>query len=187
MAFVKTVWYNFEGLTKKEITVDKLAYEYQGMIGRPSERYFKSMVSKNIIQNYPTTSSAVTNAYTTFFPNLAGIRGKTVQQKPYWVVMEYSAVPKDFPKVQEFLTVMEDVMFMNGALFIITMSHGIKFVKVEHTPTRTDKKLSKYLKQVMNISIRSGIIVQTVFMDMEVYNTIDKLTENVVMNTSTAK
>ena len=51
VAFVKTVWYNFEGLTKKEITVDKLACEYQGMIGRPSERYFKSMVSKNIIQN----------------------------------------------------------------------------------------------------------------------------------------
>ena len=32
---------NFEGFTKKETAAAKLAYEYQEMLGHPSDRYFK--------------------------------------------------------------------------------------------------------------------------------------------------
>jgi hypothetical protein len=55
VAFVKTIRGNFEGFTKKEIEKATLAREAQGMIGHPSERDFKDMVSANMIQNCPVT------------------------------------------------------------------------------------------------------------------------------------
>ena len=44
-------------------------------------------------------------------------------------------------------------------------------------------KLSKYLKRVMKIYSRSSMLVKTVLMEMESDNNIDKLTENVILNT----
>ena len=74
----------------------KLACEAQGMIGHPSERDFKSMVSNNMIQNWPITASDITSSHTIFGSNLAGTRGNTVRQNPDRLVMYYAALPKDF-------------------------------------------------------------------------------------------
>ena len=46
------------------------------------------------------------------------------------VVMDYVAVPKDFLKLHNFVTLVGDVMFLNGAPFLITMSRGKKMVTV---------------------------------------------------------
>ena len=66
------------------------------MIGHPSERDFEYMVIKNMIKNRPTTASGITNAHTMFGTNLAGTGGKTLQQNPYRVAMDYIYVPKVF-------------------------------------------------------------------------------------------
>ena len=72
------------------------------MIGDQSERYFKSMVRDNIIQNYPITASDITHAHTMFVPNFTGTRGKTVRQKTDRVVMYYVAIPNDFKNYKRF-------------------------------------------------------------------------------------
>ena len=81
-----------------------------------------------------------------FGPNLDGTRGNTVRQNPYRVVMDYVAVPKCFIKLHKFITLVENVMFVNGALLLITMSRGKQFVTAEYILTCTAKQLSKYLK-----------------------------------------
>ena len=60
--------------------------------------------------------------------------------------MDYIDVPRDFLKLHNFVTLMADIMFVNGAPFLIAVSCGIKFVMVKHITTHTDKKLSKYFK-----------------------------------------
>ena len=80
--FVQTVQDNFEDFTKKDIAAAKVARESHGMIGQPSERKFKSMVSNNIIQNFPITASGISNDRNMFGPNLAVTRNKTVQKNP---------------------------------------------------------------------------------------------------------
>ena len=67
-----------------------------------------------------------------------------MQQNTDRVMMDYVAVPKHFMKLHKFVTSMEDVMFVNGAPFLIVMSHGIKFVAVKHIPACRAKQLSKY-------------------------------------------
>ena len=114
------------------------------MIGNTSYRDFKSIVSNNMIQKFPIAASGVPNYHTLFGPNLAGTRGKTVWHNLDRALMGYISVPKYFLKLHKFVTLVADVMFVNGATFLITMSRGIKFVTVEHIPARTDKQLSKY-------------------------------------------
>jgi hypothetical protein len=85
---------NFKGYTKREILQVKEARQAQRMIGSPSEKDYKGMVSSNIIKNCPITVSKVTNVRNIFEPDLASVQGKTVQQTPAPVVAEYVAVPR---------------------------------------------------------------------------------------------
>ena len=100
------------------------------MVGRTYERYFKSMVRNNLIQNFPIATSNVTNFHTMFRTNLAGVRGKTAQHNQDRLVMYYVAAPKDFLKLHNFLTLVSYAIFVNSTPFLITMSRGIKFVTV---------------------------------------------------------
>ena len=144
VAFLQTNRDNYEGFTKKEIATDKLAWKSQEMISHPSERDFKSMVRNNTIQKCSTVVSDVTYAHKMFGLNLAGTRGNTVRQKPDMVVIDYVDVTNDFIRLHKFVTLVEDVMFVSCTTFLITMSHGIKFVTVEQILTHTAKQLAKY-------------------------------------------
>ena len=101
--------------------------------------------------------------------------------------MYYIAVPKDFLKLHKFVTLVEDVVFVNDVPFLITVSQCIKFVMVKHISTCTANQLSKYLKQVMKLYSRSGTIVQTILVDIEFYSTIDELMRNFIVNNSVSK
>ena len=73
-----------------------------------------------MMQNCPITTSDVNNTCTMFGPNLAGTRGNTVQQNLERVVMDYVAVLKDFIELQNFVTLLADVMFVNVVPFLLT-------------------------------------------------------------------
>ena len=78
-------------------------------------------------------------------------------------------------------------MFVNGAPFLITMSHGIKFVTLEIFTKCMANQLSKSLKRVIKIYSRSSMVLQTVLIYMEFDKTIDELMKNAVVSTSAAK
>ena len=46
------------------------------------------------------------------------------------------------------------------------MSCGIKFVTLEHIPSRTANKLRKMVEIIMELYSRGSIIVQTIEMDL---------------------
>ncbi len=93
---VQTVCSNYEGHTKRDVLQAKEARRAQAMIGNPSEGDFKGMVSGNLIKNYPVTTTDITNARKIFGPDLASIRGKTVQRTPAPVVADFVAVSTSF-------------------------------------------------------------------------------------------
>ena len=79
MSFIQTVRGNYEGYTKREVTRAKEARRAQAMMGNPSEKDYKGMVSNNLIANCPISSKDVYNARTIFGPDQASIRGTTVR------------------------------------------------------------------------------------------------------------
>ncbi len=75
---VQIVQQNHEGYTKRKVLEAKEARCAMGMISNPSEENFKGIIRGNVIKNCPVTSDAITNAHTTFGPDLPSLRGKTV-------------------------------------------------------------------------------------------------------------
>jgi hypothetical protein len=143
---VQTVQENFEGYTKRKILQAKEARRAQELIRSPSEKDYKGMVSSNIIKNCPITVSDVTNTQNIFRPDLASVRGKTVQRTPVPVVGDYAAVPRSLVEATLIITLATDVFFVDRTAFLLTLSRRIKFVTAEHVPVRTAKCLGKHLK-----------------------------------------
>ena len=127
------------------------------------------------------------NTHKIFGPILGVTRGNTVRQKPEHVKTDSVDITRDFLALYRFLSLVEDVIFVNNVTFLITMSHGNKSVTFEYLSSRTSKELSKKLKGVIKLYGQGSTIVQTVLMDMELDSTKDKLMGMTVVNTSAAK
>ncbi len=116
------------------------------MIGSPSEKDCKGMVTSNMIKNCQISVSNVTNAQNIFEPDLASVRGKTVGRTPAPVVADYVAAPRMLVEANLVVTLVADVFFMGGTAFLLTVSRRIKFVTAEHVPMQMSKCLSNHLK-----------------------------------------
>ena len=185
MSFIQTVCKNFEGYTKGEVMQAKEVHRAQAMMGNPSKKDYKGMVSNNLIANYPISSKDVSNARTIFGPDLASIRGKTVQRAPEPVVTDYVAVPRTLIEANKVIMLAADVFFVDGTAFLLTAARRMKFVTAEHVPIRTATSLSKHLKQVLEVYGRAGFVVRTILMDGD-FEKIKSLMPTVECNTTAA-
>jgi hypothetical protein len=167
ISFVQTVRGNYEGFTRRKVLQAKEARRAQAMLGNPSKRDYKGMVSNNLIANCPVTASDVTNARTIFGPDLPSLRGKTVRRAPAPVVGDYVAVPWSLVDTNKAVTLAADVFFVDGTAFLLTVARRIKFVTTEHVPVRTALSLSKHLKRVLEVYGHAGFRVRTILMDGE--------------------
>jgi hypothetical protein len=91
---VQTVRGNYEGHTKREVMRANEARHAQAMMGNPSKKDFKDMVSNNMVPNCPIDFHNIANVNNIFGPDLASIRGKTVRHTPAPVVADYVAIPR---------------------------------------------------------------------------------------------
>jgi hypothetical protein len=185
-AFVQMVPQNYEGFTKKEVLQAKEARRAMGSIGNPSENDFKGMVSNNMIMNCPITTTAIANARSIFGPDLASVRGKTVQRMPAPVVGDYVAVPKGVIERNKTVTLAADVFFVDGIAFLLTVSRNIKLISTEHVASHTAKSLSKHMDRVIQVYMQAGFSVRTILMDREFEKVKNEL-PLVVCNTTAAK
>jgi hypothetical protein len=115
-----------------------------------------------MITNCPVTTTAITNTRTTFGPDLASVRGKTVRWTPAPVVGDYVAVPKGVIERNKTVTLAADVFFVDGIAFLLTVSRNIKFITAEHVASCTAKSLSKHMDRVIQVYMQAGCSVHTV-------------------------
>jgi hypothetical protein len=122
VTLVQTVRANYEGYTKREVLKAKEARRAQAMMGNPSEKDYKTMVSNNLIPECPITPSDISNARAIFGPDLPSVRGKTVRTRPAQVVGDYVAVPRSLVDANKALTLAVDVFFVDGTAFLLTVA-----------------------------------------------------------------
>ena len=81
------------------------------------------------------------NSCKTFVPDLAGLRGKTMQKDPTRIQPEYVEIPREMIEQNKMATVTADVMFVNGILFIVIYRRGIGLIMLEWVLNRTKNNL----------------------------------------------
>ena len=80
-----------------------------------------------------------------------GLRGKTTRKKTEHVRVDYVEIPRDLVDMHKYVTLVADVMFVNGLPFLVTSSRGISLVTIEYLPSRTAKRLALTLERMINV------------------------------------
>ena len=127
----------------------------------------------------------VHNTNQIFGPDLANLRGLTTRKKLEHVRVDYVKILRDLVDMHKYVTLVADVMFVNGLLFLVTSSRGISLVTIEYLPSQTAKHLALTLERVIKFYTRGGFVVRTMMMDMEFEKLVDLL-PNVTINTTAA-
>ena len=154
------------------------------MIGAPTEREYQSLVRNNLLNDCPVTNSDIVNAHTIFGPDLANLRGKMVRRKPKHVNTELVEIPQSLVDRQKNVTLVADVMFVNGVAFLVSSSRNIMLTTIEHAPDRKAPKLGYLLHRIMRTYARVGFNVHTILMDNEFKKIRDYV--NATLNTPAA-
>ncbi len=186
LMLVNTVRGNFKGYTCHEVKRARELQCIQGMIVKPTEREFAGMVHEELLTNCPVTVRDIDNANQIFGPDLANLRGKVTRTKPKRVQVKYVQIPWDFVQLHKYVTLVMDVMFMNGLPFLVTSSQGLSLVTIEHLQSRTAKRLVHTLEQVFIIYTTAGFVIQTALMDME-FEKLRMMMPHVALNTTAAR
>jgi hypothetical protein len=136
-----------------------------------------------IIANCPVTVHDVQNADQILGPDLANLRGKMTRSKPEHVRVDYVKIPQDFVEMHKCVTIVADVMLVNGLPFLVTSLRGMSLITIEFLPSRTAKCSASSIEQVVRIYGKAGFIVQTSMMDLEFENLENKL-RRITLNTT---
>jgi hypothetical protein len=111
------------------------------MIGNPIKEDFVGMVHEKLITNCPVTVQDVLNANKIFGLDLANLRGKTTRTKLGHINVDYVDIPRDIIEMHKYVTLVANMLFLNGLPFLVTSSRGIILIMVEFLPSQTAKHL----------------------------------------------
>ncbi len=104
-----------------------------------------------------------------------GVRGKTVRRKPDRAREDgIITIPRNLSQIRS-VRLAADVMFANGAPFMVTISRKIRLQIAEHLSTCTTESLTNSLKCVINLYTRGGYTVKLILMDREFKKLKEKL------------
>ncbi len=81
--------------------------------------------------------------------------------------MDYVDIPRVILDVHGCVTLVADVMFVNGVPFLVSSSRNINLITIEHAPQLTASKLGYLLQRIIRVYARAGFTVQTILRDNE--------------------
>jgi hypothetical protein len=123
-------------LHKRKVCHAIVACKGQAMTGHPSDNQSQAMVRSNIIKNCPVKPKHIVNTNSIFGPSIAGVRGKTIRCKPDQVEAAPGRIPNDFHRLHKFVVLTADVMFVNGIVFLTTLSQKLRLATIKQLPPR---------------------------------------------------
>jgi hypothetical protein len=156
------------------------------MVGHPADRNSLGMVRANMIPNCPITPIAVKNANVIFGPDLAGVRGRTVRRPPESMQTDNVQILRIILERYQLVTVVVDVMFVNGVPFLVSVSRGLHLITAECTPTCSAKALPSKIDQITRLCARGGFAIITVLMDNK-FEKLHPLVSCLGVNTNVAQ
>jgi hypothetical protein len=128
LSFIQTVRGNMEGYTRREVEEARQARDVQAMVGHPTDQAFLRMVRSGMIVDCPVTPTAVLNSNRIFGLPPEGVRGRRVRTTLESVVVDHIMIPRAILERHQRVMLAIDVMFVNGVLFLVSVSRGLNLI-----------------------------------------------------------
>jgi hypothetical protein len=91
------------------------------------------------------------NSNKIFGPDLATLKGKTVRMTHPPVVTDYVQIPNEIVSLNRNITLVIDIMFVNGLPFVVSISRKIKFTTVEYLLGWKQNHLVKSIRKIIHL------------------------------------
>jgi hypothetical protein len=78
---------------------------------------------------------------------------------------DYVEIPRAILDLNKDVTMAADIMFVNGILFVTTISRKIKFTTIEYVTSRSEPNLTKSLLKIISLYKARGFTPSTALMD----------------------
>ena len=131
-SMVQMVQENKFPCSKRELQREKLARGVCHNIGNPSMNDYKAIIRTNSLRNFPVTQWDIEIAEKIFGPDVSALKGKSTKKKPNMVVEDYVKVEELLKREHEVIHLCIDVMYIQLAMFFVTMSKHLKYITVSH-------------------------------------------------------
>ena len=123
----QTVGENKKGFIKRHYKRALGARNIYHMIGAPTFRNLKMIISQNINHNLPVKVEDIEITEKIFGPDVSNLKGRTTRHSPKFVVYNFIEIPiETIENNQELIPCME-IMFINQQAFFKTIDKNIQF------------------------------------------------------------
>jgi hypothetical protein len=145
------------------------ARELYRKLGRPDEVEFQNILRNNLIRNCPVTPGDAQRALVIYGPDIATIKGKTTRSEPSSHVPTFEAVQLPPPILEHHMdvTLCVDFFFVQGVIFLHTISRGIGFRTVSCVADRNKPTIVREMKAVLHLYTCRGFHVKDIHCDNE--------------------
>ena len=164
---LQTVRENASLYTKRQFERAKEARKFYNIIGNPSLNDFKAIIKMNGIKNCPITLEDIDIAEKIFGKDIHILKGKAVRTKPIPVINDYVEIPKELKEIHKNIELCVDIMYIQGIMFLVTISRKIKFITIQSIETRKKSDLIKAFDNVFRIYNTANFRIAIIYANPE--------------------
>jgi hypothetical protein len=132
--------------TKVEVENAKLSRELSRKLGYPSPSALFEVITHGGIVNCPVTGQDIQRAMQIYGPEIAAIKGKTVENKS--IPMRFEKVI-DQKLIQKNQTLNVDIMFVNSRAFLISVTNPLGFTMVTDLGTNSGARSKSSIRKAL--------------------------------------
>ena len=167
MALISTVSENKKNFTKTQVNRADLARKVYEILMFPSIRDFKHLMMTNGIKNCPITIEDINISEKIYGPNVYSIKGKSTRSNPTPKIDDRVEITPELKVAHQMVVYCADIMYVQGVMFLITISKNIHLITVTHVRTRSAGVLSEAFDEVFRLYNRAGFTIAYLHVDPE--------------------
>lgn len=171
-----------EGFTRCEVERAKRARRLYHQLGAQALPQLKLFLRKNIMRNCPVTTKDVNLVEEIYGQDAATLKGEMTRRKPKVMVDEKIGFPEELKRRNKDIDMVMDVLFINNAIFLVTIDRVIKFRAAVPMQDRTKEELYESLDIIFRHYNDAGYNLENIWCDSEFKTIMSDVADNLDVN-----
>ena len=166
-SLLQSVEDNKKFYTSSEIKGAENARRQQEELGWPSDTFYKSIISQNLVNNSEVTIDDVERAIHIFGPAKPVLQGTMTRMKPTNNKIEKVPLPLPITQHHSSVSISIDFFYVNGHTFLTSKSSKLNFTTVKYHKTRSMKGIIETLNDIRQLYSTRGFHIDNIHGDNE--------------------